>query len=706
MDELYSKRLPVVVKCQDKEDRRASINLRMELRTMSNPLTKKELLVRLTDEKDLFFLYTLCIGEEDFQSLKVQQGLLVDFSSFPQKFMDLLNTCVQEEHRDSPKFVLHFTMNSMGNGERSTAVLSVVETNPFKHLIHLSLKFVSGSDSDIKKYLADCLKQLKDTNSLLQQKLEHTSTDLSQRLHQAQESQSKKSTELESMKAEWNARITDMKARHKEELSVEREKSLQNQGSWQQRQERDRKEMEQAHTKIVKQMESRLYELEAANKELTDKKYKSESLIRELKSKLSVAEDEAARTKQDVASLRKHNTSLDSDTHEKDKLVSQLQTRVAVLEQEVKDKEHVVTRSTDLLTSHQESKRKLEEDLEKRGKEVAKLEGKVRAMGDELKKGNEIIKKLQAQIKDYHAKVKLRTQVAQEQERLLGEKNKELESLREDLASTKDTLKHKLDESKSLNENLDSTTQKLEECRKLLKTNENVIQWLNKQINEQQLMSHRLGPFEMPSTTSSVRPPSAALHNFSASSYGSAGSRGDSHPRNGIHPAVGVPQPYPQPHRQPQVQYNPNQGAPRRSGLPVPASSRIGPPPPIPEEIRPQGSNHSSPASAHSADKENDPPLDPKYFQKREDAIQVRGLVNHSNSPPASHPSHPHAHHPPLSSQPSSLPSHLSSLPSHLSSNPPHAPMSSVRMSQQMIVPKTSQPPLASAYFPGQSKPS
>lgn len=47
------------------------------------------------------------------------------------------------------------------NGDRSPAMLNVVETNPFKHLTHLSLKFVPGSDTDVKKYLADCLKQLK-----------------------------------------------------------------------------------------------------------------------------------------------------------------------------------------------------------------------------------------------------------------------------------------------------------------------------------------------------------------------------------------------------------------------------------------------------------------------------------------------------------------------------------------------------------------
>lgn len=54
--------------------------------------------------------------------------------------------------------------------------------------------------------------------------------------------------------------------------------------------------------------------------ELTDKKYKSESLIRELKSKLAVLEEEASRTKQEVASLRKHNASLDAESHEREKV--------------------------------------------------------------------------------------------------------------------------------------------------------------------------------------------------------------------------------------------------------------------------------------------------------------------------------------------------------------------------------------------------
>lgn len=43
----------------------------------------------------------------------------------------------------------------------------------------------------------------------------------------------------------------------------------------------------------------------------------------------------------ELQSVRRDNCSLDSGLHEKEKTLSQLRTRVAVLEQEVKDKDQV-----------------------------------------------------------------------------------------------------------------------------------------------------------------------------------------------------------------------------------------------------------------------------------------------------------------------------------------------------------------------------
>lgn len=52
-----------------------------------------------------------------------------------------------------------------------------------------------------------------------------------------------------------------------------------------------RNELETAHKKSSQQLQSRLTELETSCKELTEKKFKNESVIRDLKIKLAGAEE-------------------------------------------------------------------------------------------------------------------------------------------------------------------------------------------------------------------------------------------------------------------------------------------------------------------------------------------------------------------------------------------------------------------------------
>ena len=60
--------------------------------------------------------------------------------------------------------------------------------------------------------------------------------------------------------------------------------------------------------------------------------------------------------KQQVLSLRRENSTLDTEVHEKERLVSQLQMRVAVLEQENKDKDLLMHRTKEVLEATQQQK--------------------------------------------------------------------------------------------------------------------------------------------------------------------------------------------------------------------------------------------------------------------------------------------------------------------------------------------------------------
>ncbi|XP_070765516.1 spindle assembly abnormal protein 6 homolog [Enoplosus armatus] len=504
MEELFSKVLQVIVRCRDCEERKANIRVTIELQLTTSPVHKRDLLVKLTDDIDPYFLFNLSISEEDFQSLKVQQGLLIDFASFPQKFIDLLNMCYSEQESDNPRFLLHVTCQSPVL--EGPANFSVVETNAFKHLNHLSLRLAQGSDKEVKDYLAVCLSSLKAEKHTLELKLKKTEDDLSKQLSYAQQTLSEKTKELDKLRSEWTSQTSCLSSRHSLELHSEREKAVEVQNRLQQQTEQLRQELESTHKKSSQQLQSRLTELEASSRELTERKYKNESVIRDLKIKLVGAEEECQRSKQQVLSLRRENSTLDTEVHEKERLVSQLQMRVAVLEQEIKDKDQLMRRTKEVLEATQQQKKSMEENAESKEVQIRKLEATVKSLSEELIKANGIIKKLQGEVRGLVGKIKVKNTVTVSQEKVLQDTSEKLQNVEKDLQDARQHLITKDEQVSKLKEQLEMTVQKLNESRDVLKTNENVISWLNKQLNEKQLSRKPQSPesLENPSVLSTT----------------------------------------------------------------------------------------------------------------------------------------------------------------------------------------------------------
>ncbi|KAJ8376505.1 hypothetical protein SKAU_G00070850 [Synaphobranchus kaupii] len=597
---LFNKSLQVQVKCKDCEDRRTSVRVIIELLLTTNPVHKRDLVVRLTDDADLYFLYNLAISEEDFQSLKVQQGLLVDFSAFPQKFIDLLNQCISEQDKDNPRFLLQLSSPSSVL-DHSPASLNIVETNAFKHLTHLSLKLLHGSDLEIKKYLAVCLSCVKEEKRLLEQKLKRTEEDLTRQLSYTQQTLSEKSRELDRLRSEWTTQTSALSNQHCQELTTEREKALEIQTKLQHQSEQLRREVDSAHLQNTQQLQSRLTDLEASNRDLTEKKYKNDSTIRDLKAKLAGLEEEAHRAKQQVLSLRRENGTLDSECHEKERQVNQLQTRVAVLEQEIKDKDQLVLRTKEVLEATQEQKNSVEGSAENKKVLIGKLETTVKSLSEELIKANAIIKKLQSETKALVGKIKVKNSVTVSQEKVLQETSERLSREQKELQDTRQQLHKRDEEVTKLQEQLQASVQKLDESREVLKTNENVINWLNKQLNENQLMRKQeaLGAFETPPAVTSA----AGIRMGNSSHNMVLDNR--SFPSGG-RPAFTLHNPGPGP----KVHFNPMSSKPGLS----PLEARDGSP---------------SEQHARTSNKENGEPqgLESKYFERREDSISLRGLL-------------------------------------------------------------------------------
>ncbi|KAM9283844.1 spindle assembly abnormal protein 6 homolog isoform 3-T3 [Morus bassanus] len=544
-ESMFNRPVCVQVRCQGCEERRLNVRVTIELLSISNPVHKKDLAVRLTDDTDPFFLYNLVISEEDFQSLKSQQGLLVDFSAFPQKFIDLLQQCIQEQKKDIPRFLLQL-VSSASLLDHTPVSLNVVETNPFKHLTHLSLKFLPGNDAEIKKFLASCLKCLKEDKTMLEEKLRRTEEDLSRQLSYTQQSLSEKSRELDKLKNEWTSYTTALTNTHTQELTNEKERALQAQAQYQQQHEQQKKELENLHQKSVQQLQNRLSELEVINKDLTERRYKGDSTVRELKAKLSGLED-------------------------------------------------VI----------------LEESTEKKQSHIEKLETTIKSLSAELLKANEIIKKLQGDLKTLMSKLKLKNTVTIQQEKLLAEKEERLQKEQRELQETGQSLRMKEQEVCKLQEQLETTIQKLEESKQLLKTNENVITWLNKQLNEIQ-MAKKVEASA--STHGGVR---TAVSPHGMPDRPSFPSSGINHPISPLYAFQNFPEPA---H---------NRNVPLQCPVPkIQFSTQL-------SKMNRCSDGQTVTATGHPANKENGDNLglESKYFKKKDDSIPLRGLSQNTLNP-------------------------------------------------------------------------
>eukprot|EP00794_Sanderia_malayensis_P007644 gene7644-8485_t len=379
-------------------DRETKLKIFIGFSTSSSGICKKELHIRLTDDNDPFFLQFLYLNNDDFQSLKTQQGLLVDFSAFPQKLIDLVDMCSKEENNSTPRFLLQFKLS--GSDRAGNGILDIIETNPFKHLTHLSLKFFPGGDEEVKRYLAKCLKNIKNEKESLLKKVQCLETDFSLQFSAISQKLQEKTEELENLKSDWTIQLDASLSKHHAELTSAKEYGLKLQSSYEEKMSKERESLKEKHRNNIDRLEKRIIEVDASNKDLLDNKYKNDALIRGLQSRVSNFEEECHHMNKDIQNLRRQNASLNSERHEKDKTFNHVRTRVAVLEQELKDKEEAIIRSSELHEISSQRQKVLDGELQSKIIHINKLDVNLKSVSDEVLKGNEIIRKLQNELRN------------------------------------------------------------------------------------------------------------------------------------------------------------------------------------------------------------------------------------------------------------------------------------------------------------------
>ena len=104
--------------------------------------------IELTSEEDLFFMHVLEVTEEDFLTLKADQGILVDFLGFPEKVAGLLERCLKSRKDVSHRQAFQQTSKSLGpvpEGSRASRLYHCKECTTYVKT--WSLRVLSGKNA-------------------------------------------------------------------------------------------------------------------------------------------------------------------------------------------------------------------------------------------------------------------------------------------------------------------------------------------------------------------------------------------------------------------------------------------------------------------------------------------------------------------------------------------------------------------------------
>lgn len=436
--------------------------------------------VQVTSESDPFFYHHMEVSEDEFQALKIEQSILVDFAQFPDKFIELLEECINSRGEEQPRFLAVLRVGAEGVTDSS---LGVVETNKFKHLSHISLRFKPGDDGAIKQFLAARLMDVLGERDKWRQSHVDTSTEL-RSVH----------AELEATAAEFAvqkdaaARVEKTTQARLDELQASMKRAaMEEQENIKKRMDGERAAAEAGMRSTIDSLTARNDELDERARELMEQKYKLDSKISDVQSRLNTAESELKVTKEELKGLRKVNKDLDKGWHEREKSTAASGMRVEWLEQQLKDKDEMMKVIKGRLESAESHKASMESALEDARAAAARAEDRVSASAGEIRKGNQIIERLQAELRSAKAKAKLKAAVIAQQETLLSERQSALEkSAREQTELTREANAAR-SEVRALTARVEDQRKKLEESQALLVSNQQMIQWLNGQVNEAQL---------------------------------------------------------------------------------------------------------------------------------------------------------------------------------------------------------------------------
>jgi spindle assembly abnormal protein 6 len=474
--------------------------------------------------------HSLVITESEFSSLRADQCLLVDFATFPSMLIDLLRLCLGGAGSGSgttaaadgaaapTRYACVLSIKDPSPGCPST--LSVVETNHFKQLTHISLALRAGHDAAVKRFLAARLAQTKGALARASKSVETATAEIGRLKGQVvatcacivsspHSSTSpppppphshrnpflsfphppRAAADLTALRSSVDSREANLRVAFAAELSDARERAAAALVSSEAAARREADEAAARHASAVAELQLRLSEGQAASTRAAAAHAEVEAELRETRARLAASTADLALAQAELTRARTGLGVTDEAHMNARRELAAATTRVAVLEQKVGDQTELLARAQAQLDAATASIADLKQSAAVYKQAYEQAGEKLAISSEEINKGNGVINRLQDEFRVAKAKQKAKGEALQAAEERLRERERAFTDLQRDHDAARLALEREKHARETAEASLSSTKSHLVQARDAVAEKDQMIAWLNKELNEAGMMA-------------------------------------------------------------------------------------------------------------------------------------------------------------------------------------------------------------------------
>ncbi|KAI8854407.1 hypothetical protein BC829DRAFT_412950 [Chytridium lagenaria] len=363
----------------------------------------------------------------------------------------LLEQCRDHGRDENPKFLAQLTSHVQAD----TVLFSIIETNSFKHITHISLKLIRGNDSSVKLHLASLIKQYKD-------RLDTTTKTLSVQLDTGIPLVIISVIGLERLKISYAEQASRLELQFSKKLASEKDQIITERELLKRKLDEEKYNIQRSYEDKLGVLSDKYEKLLSSNGRLKSDFEALQFQLENEQKMVNAYTDDLRMAKMELEALRRTTRESESKLDEMERDKKEMLASNSSLEMALREKTDSVSSQQSKISRLEDERAKSEQTLEYCQSRISTLEASFQAASEEIAKSSK-------------SKIKLKNVVTMQQEKLLDERSNMITVQQEELQTLKESNSKLSKEGTDLKAQVDELQRKVEEGKQIIAENTQVL---------------------------------------------------------------------------------------------------------------------------------------------------------------------------------------------------------------------------------------